>query len=241
MNANDGRLFLVRSLTEDQNNNNQYTVCILVVYSPEGEKGSMFSMEKLYKLYITLFSDTDLHMRKKLRFSSNPLLHIADCKRPYTIRKGEMLVTSIFSISHTISTLSKIYYYYMIIEPGLTHYQTTNFRLFRTDNFKFDENGRKLSKQLENAVGKHLWEKEKLLVPSNFSFSHSVFKRFVSQRRQKVSLCGNGLNCHLQILQVFIHPSKTGRIIGSPAASRLSGGVQFFVQSISPKLYYLRL
>ena len=41
---------------------------------------------------------------------------------------------------------------------------------------------------------KTLWEKEKLLVTSNFSFSHSVFKRLVSQGRQKVSLCGNGLS-----------------------------------------------
>ena len=40
---------------------------------------------------------------------------------------------------------------------------------------------------------KTLWEKEKLLVKNNFSFSHSVFKRLVSQGRQKVSLCGNGL------------------------------------------------
>ena len=38
------------------------------------------------------------------------------------------------------------------------------------------------------------WEKEKLLVTSNFSFSHSVFKRVVSQGRQKVSLSGNGLS-----------------------------------------------
>ena len=41
----------------------------------------------------------------------------------------------------------------------LTLYQTTNFRLFQLkefadDNFKFDENGRKLSKQVENTVGK---------------------------------------------------------------------------------------
>ena len=36
-------------------------------------------------------------------------------------------------------------------------------------------------------------ENEKLLVTSNFSFSHSVFKRLVSQERQKMSLCGNGL------------------------------------------------
>ena len=35
---------------------------------------------------------------------------------------------------------------------------------------------------------KTLWEKEKLLVTSNFSFSHSVFKGLVSQGRQKVSL-----------------------------------------------------
>ena len=39
-----------------------------------------------------------------------------------------------------------------------------------------------------------MWEKEKLIVTSNFSFSHSVFKRLVSQGRQKVSLCGNGLS-----------------------------------------------
>ena len=41
----------------------------------------------------------------------------------------------------------------------LTHYQTTNFSLFKLkdfadDNFKFDENGRKLSKRIENTVGK---------------------------------------------------------------------------------------
>ena len=42
----------------------------------------------------------------------------------------------------------------------LTHYQTTNFRIFQTkkkfadDDFKFDENGRKLSKRVENTVGK---------------------------------------------------------------------------------------
>ena len=43
-------------------------------------------------------------------------------------------------------------------------------------------------------MGRKHWEKEKLLVTSNFSFPHSVFKRLGSQGRQKVSLCGNGLN-----------------------------------------------
>ena len=41
----------------------------------------------------------------------------------------------------------------------LTHYQTTNFRLFQTERvcrrqLKLDENGRKLSKWVENTVGK---------------------------------------------------------------------------------------
>ena len=38
----------------------------------------------------------------------------------------------------------------------LTHYQTTNFRLkeFADDILKFDENGRKLSKWVENTKGK---------------------------------------------------------------------------------------
>ena len=47
---------------------------------------------------------------------------------------------------------------------------------------------------------KTLWEKEKLLVTSNFSFSHSVFKKLVSQGRQKVSLYGNGLTLYHSIM-----------------------------------------
>ena len=39
-----------------------------------------------------------------------------------------------------------------------------------------------------------MWEKEKLLVTSNFSFSHSVFKRLVLQTRKNQGLFGKGLN-----------------------------------------------
>ena len=47
----------------------------------------------------------------------------------------------------------------MLLRCSLTLSQTTNFRLFQTekfadDNFKFDENGSKFSKQVENTVGK---------------------------------------------------------------------------------------
>ena len=66
----------------------------------------------------------------------------------------------------------------------------TNFRLFRNadDYFKFDENGRKLSKLVENTVGKG-----EIARYEQFLLFQSVFKRLVSQGSQKVSLCGNGL------------------------------------------------
>ena len=37
------------------------------------------------------------------------------------------------------------------------------------------------------------WEKEKLLVTSNFSFSHGVFKRLILQTRKDNGLFGKGL------------------------------------------------
>ena len=60
-------------------------------------------------------------------------------------------------------------------KPSLTLSQTTNFRLFQTEevsdnSFKFDENGRKFSKWVENTVGKGeiaLYE-QFLLIPQCF-------------------------------------------------------------------------
>ena len=40
---------------------------------------------------------------------------------------------------------------------------------------------------------KTLWEKKKLLVTSNFIFSHSVFKRLVLQTRKNQGLFGKGI------------------------------------------------
>ena len=42
-------------------------------------------------------------------------------------------------------------------------------------------------------MGKKRWEKEKLLVRSNFSFPHIVFKRLVLQTRKNQGLFGKGL------------------------------------------------
>ena len=58
-------------------------------------------------------------------------------------------------------------------------------------------------------TGRIHWEKEKLLVTSNFSFSHSVFNRLVSQGCQKVSLCGNGLSVELS----WLYMSRTSCLI----------------------------
>ena len=76
------------------------------------------------------------------------------------------------------------------------------FKEFADDNFKFNKNGRKFSKQVENTVGKGeiACYEQFLLFPqfitSSFSFSNSVFIRLVSQGRLKVSLCGNGLTLY---------------------------------------------
>ena len=40
---------------------------------------------------------------------------------------------------------------------------------------------------------KTLCEKEKLLVTSNFSFSHNAFHSYIPLVRQNVALCGNGV------------------------------------------------
>ena len=52
---------------------------------------------------------------------------------------------------------------------------------------------------------KTLWEKEKLLVPSNFSFSHNVFHSYISFVRQNEALYGYGLTlsqtAHFRLFQ----------------------------------------
>ena len=92
---------------------------------------------------------------------------------------------------------------------ALTHYQTTNFRLFQTERVcrRQFQISRKWKKVIQ--IGRKQWEKEKWLVTSNFSFSHSVFKRLVSQGRQKVSLCGNGLTLY-HTIQTFNKPKGEG-------------------------------
>ena len=59
---------------------------------------------------------------------------------------------------------------------------------FADDNFKFEENSRELFKPVENTVGKG-----EIARYEQFLLFPQCFQRLVSQGRQKVSLCGNGL------------------------------------------------
>ena len=81
----------------------------------------------------------------------------------------------------------------------LTHYQTTNFRLFQTERVcrRQFQIRRKWQKVIQTGR-KHCWQRKNCSLTSNFSFSHSVFKRLVSQGRQMVSLCGNGLKTSME-------------------------------------------
>ena len=77
----------------------------------------------------------------------------------------------------------------MLFDP-LPHDKIYSSKLkeFADDNFKFDENGRKLSNQVENTVGKG-----EIARFEQFLLFPQCFQKACSQRRQKVSLCGNGL------------------------------------------------
>ena len=68
---------------------------------------------------------------------------------------------------------------------------TPRLKEFADDNFIFHENSREFSKRIENTL-----EKQKLIVTSNFFFSHSVFKRLILQICKNQGFFGKGLNCY---------------------------------------------
>ena len=63
---------------------------------------------------------------------------------------------------------------------------------------------------------KTLWEKEKLLIMSNFFFSHSVFKRIVLQTRKNQGLYGKGLSDQWRDQQKVVTEEK-----GSPNTTKV--------------------
>ena len=87
---------------------------------------------------------------------------------------------------------------------------------FADDNFNFDEKIRKFFERVENTV------KRRLLVSSNFSFLHSVFKRLIQQTREKQGLFGKGLSLRrLSLLKTFLVPSSIGLFLSRNALQSL--------------------
>ena len=54
-----------------------------------------------------------------------------------------------------------------------------------------------------------MWEKEKMLVTSIFSFSHNVFKRLFPLRHQNILFCGKGLTFTPQSIVLTTLEKKT--------------------------------
>ena len=118
-----------------------------------------------------------------------------------------MLVTSIFSFFSVFSSLF-IDKAYIIMPHLLCHLpilslwtcsvlsfsQTTNFRHFQSQK-SLQRTISNLMKMAESYTNRKetLREKEKLLLMSNFSFSHYVFKTLVLQTRNNLGSFGKGL------------------------------------------------
>ena len=81
---------------------------------------------------------------------------------------------------------------FSVLFSRLFYNNSSKLKEFADDNSKFDENGRKFSKWIENTVGK-----KKLLITSNFFFALSVFKRLVLQTHKNQGLFGKGINAFM--------------------------------------------
>ena len=121
-----------------------------------------------------------------------------------------MLVTSSFSFSHIVffslsDTDSTIWAIYSLSSGIIFNFEASKNFVFNPfpldkilDHIKlkaFADDKLNVTKlvisvldKVENIVGKG-----EIACTSNFSFSSNAFKRLLSQTRQKVSLCGNGL------------------------------------------------
>ena len=77
---------------------------------------------------------------------------------------------------------------------------------------------------VENIVGKG-----EIACTSNFFFSRNVFKRLLSQTRQKVLLCGNGLLLFSTVFQLY--PCFPGVLLTSTLQNILSKPPAAFLQN----------
>ena len=84
--------------------------------------------------------------------------------------------------------------------------------------------------------GRKLWENEKLLVTSNFSFSHSVFKRLVLRTRKNLALFGKGLMAMHGVPLIEIDNSTTK----NAELDKTAGTIMLISSTFSVKLSHRR-
>ena len=91
----------------------------------------------------------------------------------------------------------------MLFNPLLNNkiLNQTKLKAFADDKLSETKMTISVFDRVENIVGKG-----EIACISNFSFSHDVFKRLLSQTHQKVSLCGNGLTLN-QTTKFFTSPN----------------------------------
>ena len=121
-----------------------------------------------------------------------------------------MLVTSIFSFFHNVFYLyknksehfSNVYFViFKCFEFGRVQNfaigkrvkELTRILLLRRQLLTLSKTSPCFSRVCSTSLLKTLWEKEKMLLTINFSFSHSVFKRLVLQTCKNQDLFGKGL------------------------------------------------
>ena len=126
-------------------------------------------------------------------------------KKPFEQKKngksGEMLITSISSFSHTVFYLVRnkfCPFSYLLPFPKRQILGSSRLKEYADNNFKFDENGRKFAKRVENTVGKG-----EIACYEQFFLSLSVFKRLVLQTRKNQGLFRKGLIYRLQMFSIW--------------------------------------
>ena len=84
--------------------------------------------------------------------------------------------------------------------PKQQIFYSSKLKEYADDNLRFDENGRKLSKRVENTGGKgeSAGYEQFLPITSNFAFSHSIIRISILQKHKSQDLFGKGLTNQLK-------------------------------------------
>ena len=113
------------------------------------------------------------------------------------VERVRVRVRALYKRTFTRQFLCVYVYMYSLSHSQMTKFWT-KLKAFADDKLDVTKMIISVYDKVENSVGKG-----EIACTSNFSFSNNVFKKILSQTRQKVSLQGNGLRSHISY-QVII-------------------------------------